>query len=281
MYNAVTRIQNTFGFFTSVATFVAGLIALTSLLTLPTTNLPSSSALVLRNVQVVKGRPFYSSSKVQEYAHIKFDLDVDLNELFTWNTKQVFLYVTASYPGNQTTAKGTHNPDVLPSKSIIWDAILPHPLAPEHHNQYIYPGENKASKKTKGKKKLGNVKPKKSKVSSAPPKAHVPGLLKLSNQRPKYQISDPTGRLADREGAVLELNYNIQPWVGALTWGTARPVENKNFFNSWIWTQIKGAGKSTDPTTLPSLKDKEQAKKETGDGLGVEKGGEGNRGRPA
>ena len=71
MHSTLVRAQNVFGFFTTVAAFVAGLIAL-SVFIAPQT--PSAS-IKLQNVQVVRGRPHYYSSKKEEYAHIKFDLD--------------------------------------------------------------------------------------------------------------------------------------------------------------------------------------------------------------
>lgn len=67
----------------------------------------------------VKGRPHYYSSKKEEYAIIKFSLDADLSSLFTWNTKQVFVYVTAEWPGvNNST-----------NEAVIWDSIITNPSA--------------------------------------------------------------------------------------------------------------------------------------------------------
>jgi len=51
MHNALNRIQNVFGFFTTVASFVALAIALVSLVSLPVADLKDGS-LKLRNVQV-------------------------------------------------------------------------------------------------------------------------------------------------------------------------------------------------------------------------------------
>ena len=94
MHSSLVRLQNVFGFFTTVAFTVAGLVAISVVL-----NSQSPSAEIkLRNVQVsvsglplllhsshqavansfiysVKGRPHYYSTKREEYAHIKFDLD--------------------------------------------------------------------------------------------------------------------------------------------------------------------------------------------------------------
>lgn len=51
MHSALTRLQNVFGFFTTVATFVALAIAFTSLVTTPSPQL-KEGALALKNVQV-------------------------------------------------------------------------------------------------------------------------------------------------------------------------------------------------------------------------------------
>jgi signal peptidase complex subunit 3 len=71
MHSTLVRVQSVFGFFTSAAFAVAAAIAV-SVLLIPQT--PSAS-LELKNVQVVKGRPHYYSTKREEYAHVKFDLD--------------------------------------------------------------------------------------------------------------------------------------------------------------------------------------------------------------
>ena len=71
MHSSLVRAQTAFGFFTSAAFAVAAAIAV-SVLLIP--QAPSAS-LELKNVQVVKGRPHYYSTKREEYAHVKFDLD--------------------------------------------------------------------------------------------------------------------------------------------------------------------------------------------------------------
>lgn len=117
MYSSVVRLQNTFGFFTTVAFVVAALIAATDFLA---PRAPSVGTLKTTNVQVVKGRPHYYSAKKEEYAIIKFSLDADLSSLFTWNTKQVFVYVTAEWPEQQANAI---------NQAVIWDSIITSPSA--------------------------------------------------------------------------------------------------------------------------------------------------------
>lgn len=76
MHSALVRLQNVFGFFTTVAFTVAAVIALSSFVSPQT----PTADIQLRNVQVVKGRPHYYSYKKEEYAHIKFDLDTGTSE---------------------------------------------------------------------------------------------------------------------------------------------------------------------------------------------------------
>jgi signal peptidase complex subunit 3 len=81
----------------------------------------------------VKGRPHYYSAKKEEYAIIKFSLSADISSLFTWNTKQVFVYVSASWP-NSTSSE-------LVTEAVIWDTIITNPSA--DHLQNIGPAAMK------------------------------------------------------------------------------------------------------------------------------------------
>ncbi|KAK3905317.1 hypothetical protein C8A05DRAFT_41706 [Staphylotrichum tortipilum] len=230
MYSSVVRIQNAFGFFTTVAFAVAAFIAATDLLALRT---PSVGVLKTTNVQVVRGRPHYYSSKKEEYAIIKFSLDADLSSLFTWNTKSLFVYVTAEWPsaGASSSADGAPN-----NQAVIWDSIITAPSA--DHLANIGPV---AMKKLKRSAQGKSIDPSR-------------GKLTLKNQRPKYQITHPTGHVAEQDDVVLRLHYNVQPWVGILTWN-----QEADF---WKWKTLhNGLSKKF---SLPSLKKKTAEKKAGG-----------------
>ncbi|KAL1589765.1 hypothetical protein WHR41_01610 [Cladosporium halotolerans] len=250
MHSTVVRVQNVFGFFTSAAFAVAAAIAV-SVLLIP--QAPSAS-LELKNVQVVKGRPHYYSTKREEYAHVKFDLDADLTSLFNWNTKQIFLYITASYPSSSPST-------IPPSEAVIWDAIIPADNAPLHPNTYVHPTP-------KGVKPPKNKKSKSTKRGKPYPEGGSPGIIKLNSQKPKYQITDVKGKIAERENATLTLHWNVQPYVGALVW------DNRQTWG--LWKGLKG-GKS-EVFSFPSLKGSETVKQAD---LKTETGGERNRGSPA
>ena len=45
-----------------------------------------------------------------------------------------------------------------------------------------------------------------------------PGVIRLRNTKPKYQITDIGGIFSERTNVTLQIGWNVQPWVGALTW---------------------------------------------------------------
>ncbi|KAI0525682.1 signal peptidase subunit [Xylaria bambusicola] len=190
MYNSLNRLQTVFGFFTTVAFVVAAIIAASDF-TAPRT---PSATVKATNVQVVKGRPHYYSSKKEEYAIIKFSLDADLSSLFTWNTKQLFVYVTAEWPAAASSDTNQTN------KAVIWDTIITSPSS--DHLANIGPATLKKLRKSAAGKSVDPSR----------------GKLSLKNQRPKYQITHPTGKVANTEDVTLHVHYNVQPWVGMLTW---------------------------------------------------------------
>jgi signal peptidase complex subunit 3 len=239
MHSAVNRIQMTFGFFTSCAFSVACLIALLSLVPIPPPTGSPSASISVRNVQVVKGRPHYYSPKREEYAQIRFDLDADLSSLFTWNTKQLFVYVTANYPSGTNGDRGM-------SEAVIWDAIIPATSTPyswQNLKQAYFPDKKTSKSKSKSKsKKTPPTKPMTTDLVK-------PGVLSLKNQKPKYQITDPTGVLSERGNATLQVSWNVQPWVGALVW-------DKGYLGSRLGAWEAGSVGRSDVFEFPPLKGK-------------------------
>ncbi|KYK61481.1 Signal peptidase subunit family protein [Drechmeria coniospora] len=221
MHSSFTRIQNVFGFFTTVACVFGAFIAATDLFAARN----PSGTITPQNIQVVKGRPHYYSSKKEEYAIIRFSLDADLSSLFTWNTKQLFVYITADWPSDA--AQNATN------SAVIWDSIITNPSA--DHLRNIGPIAMKKLKKSAEGKTIDPSR----------------GLLKLKNQKPKYQITHPSGKLANAQDVTLKLHYNIQPWVGLLTWDMDMDIG--------LWKTM--AGGLSEPFTLPAIKTKSTGKK--------------------
>jgi Signal peptidase subunit len=244
MHNTLTRVQNAFGFFTSCAFTLAALIAVLSTIPFPAPASPPSASISVRNVQVVKGRPHYYSPKREEYANIRFDLDADLSSLFTWNTKQLFVYVMASYPSSSTIGAGS-------SDAVIWDAIIPAPSTPysfQNLKARYFPDKGAKSTRTR-----------KSSTSNKTKELVKPGVLILKNQKPKYQITDPSGVMSERSNATLTVGWNIQPWVGALIWDQSLLG---NRIGAW---DVAKVGRS-EPFNFPALKSSKTETVKVGEG---------------
>jgi len=229
MHSTVVRAQNVFGFFTTVAFAVAALIAASDLIA---TRTPKADVFV-NKVEVVRGRPHYYSPKKEEYAVIRFSLSADFSSLFTWNTKQLFVYVSASWPNSTIPTSSSLPPQDLVNEAVIWDTIITSPSA--DHLQNIGPvAMKKLVKSAKGK--------------SSDPKR---GYIELKNQKAKYQITAPSGKLAETQNVVLKVHYNVQPWVGVLTWTPQMEFGG--------WKMIKGGVSKV--FRLPALKKKPEEKK--------------------
>lgn len=232
MHTALNRVQSTFGFFTTCAALVAAVIALSSLWPFPPLTRHPSASVAVSKVEVVKGRPHYASPRKEEYAQVRFDLDADLSPLFNWNTKQVFVYVTANYPGG---AGGT-------SEAIIWDSIITAPESPYSFQslktQYYDPIMSK-NKKTSKAKKAAKIPKTKELIK--------PGVIVLKNQKPKYHITDPSGVISERSNVTLQVSWNVQPWVGALIW-------DKGFFGNRVGAWTPGKEGLSKPFSFPALK---------------------------
>ena len=177
----------------------------------------------------VKGRPHYYSPKKEEYAHIRFDLDAgrapfavplrarltrvllsiaDFSSLFNWNTKQLFVYVLATYP--------SLTPSTPPSQAIIWDLIIPSASQQNPMNplDFFRQRANRLQVHPKAKTAAAAKRSRPAGWSED----DRPGLISLKNTKPKYQITDISGKLAERGNVTLQVGWNVQPWVGALTW---------------------------------------------------------------
>ncbi|KAL2825985.1 microsomal signal peptidase subunit [Aspergillus cavernicola] len=226
MYSTLNRAQAVFGFFTTVALVVAGFAAL-SVVLYPTDTVTAD--VELKDVKVIKGRPHYYSTKKEEYAQMRFDLDADLSPLFNWNTKQLFVYVYASY----SSANDNTNTNIPNTQSIIWDKIIEAPESPysfANLRERFFPAKTSSSGQASNKRSPSSSSSTKN-TNKKKKDEPTPGLLRLRDQRSKYQISDITGKMAERSNVTLSVGWNVQPWVGALWWspgsGAAPRTEGK------------------------------------------------------
>ncbi|XDT29993.1 Signal peptidase subunit [Nakaseomyces glabratus] len=171
MYSLSQRINQVFNVAVLYGGVIVALVALVSQWQLIHDNafgLSSSIGGVSPSFNVRTSR-YYGSVKGQpkENMRIEFDLDADLSPLFNWNTKQVFVYLTASYNGTEKARGHTVNTVTL------WDKIIKTPKEAELH---------------------------------------------LEHAKGKYPVWDLEDKFSGKD-LTFELQWNIQPWVGILTFG--------------------------------------------------------------
>ncbi|KAK9454236.1 signal peptidase 22kDa subunit [Dipodascopsis uninucleata] len=113
MFSSFQRLQQYFGYLTTVSLFLAATIGFASLVQEQYLSVPEAS-IAINNIDVRFGRPQIGYSyKRQDHALISFDLDIDLSPVFTWNTKQLFVYIAVTYSGKP-----------YANKAVIWDEII-------------------------------------------------------------------------------------------------------------------------------------------------------------
>lgn len=120
MFNLVSRFQTVANKALTASIVLSALVFVTTLIQLYVSdvwNLDTTSIANITPSASLKRSFQYGSpnKKDKENSKIQFDLHTDLLPLFNWNTKQVFVYLTAEYPGK---SEGSSN------KVVYWDKII-------------------------------------------------------------------------------------------------------------------------------------------------------------
>lgn len=140
------------------------------------------------------------------------------------------------------------------SEAIIWDTIIsatPSPYSWEVLKDQVIARLPEAISSSAVSAAKRNAKRHAKLFKSAKNKkdAQAPGVLRLRGQKGKYQISDITGRLAERQNVTLHIGWNVQPWVGALFWAPGTGAVPRT----------GGTVVSSEPFDLPELKGNKKA----------------------
>ncbi|EDO18847.1 hypothetical protein Kpol_1023p16 [Vanderwaltozyma polyspora DSM 70294] len=120
MFSLSQRLQNVSNQALTFSFFIIGFIVASSWYQLyrdDAFNTPGAVQALGANLNMRTSRYYGSNQgKPKQNAKVNFDLDVDLSSLFNWNTKQVFIYLTAEYDGSK-------KPN---TKSVVtfWDKII-------------------------------------------------------------------------------------------------------------------------------------------------------------
>ncbi|KZO98637.1 signal peptidase complex subunit 3 [Calocera viscosa TUFC12733] len=125
-----------------------------------------------------------------EVAWVRFDLDADLRSLWTWNTKQVFAYLVVDY----------HD-------------------APNSTLSANEPGADGAI--VEGRKAENSIV-----AWDRIIRRQRDGRLRIEGGRNKYPLKAVGKKFFGAEPFRARLMYNVQPWVGLLTYGEAGATKN-------------------------------------------------------
>lgn len=120
MFNLSSRVQAAGNQALTSSIVITGIVILLTLLQLYKDNVWSLDTTTIGNIKptaTIKHSFQYGSinRKPKENSKIQFDLSTDLSPLFNWNTKQIFIYLTAEYPGKS---------DESSNKVTYWDKII-------------------------------------------------------------------------------------------------------------------------------------------------------------
>ncbi|OBZ71025.1 Signal peptidase complex subunit 3 [Grifola frondosa] len=110
MHTIYARFNNISAMFSSCLMALLAAIALSSFVF----TADPKGDLSVASVQVFPGNARRYKNRDQDFAFVNFNVTADLSPLFHWNTKQLFLYVSAEYANKQ----GVKN------EVVIWDRII-------------------------------------------------------------------------------------------------------------------------------------------------------------
>ncbi|PCH35854.1 signal peptidase subunit [Wolfiporia cocos MD-104 SS10] len=110
MHSLYSRFNNATAFLSSCLMALLAAIALSSFLF----TADPKGDIAIGSIQVLPGNARRYANKRQEFAFVNFNVTADLTSLFNWNTKQLFLYVSAEYTNQQGVA----------NEVVIWDQIV-------------------------------------------------------------------------------------------------------------------------------------------------------------
>nr|XP_018262144.1 signal peptidase [Kwoniella dejecticola CBS 10117]OBR84302.1 signal peptidase [Kwoniella dejecticola CBS 10117] len=113
MYSTLQRLNHISSLATTYVMILLGLISIASFLSLPSVDV---GKVEIKDLIVQKGRLRRWGARQEELASLKFDIRTDLNPLLnSYNTKQLFVYLTASYEEQNT--GNAH-------EVVLWDRII-------------------------------------------------------------------------------------------------------------------------------------------------------------
>ncbi|WVQ73373.1 hypothetical protein IAR50_002942 [Cryptococcus sp. DSM 104548] len=188
MYSTLQRVNHLSSLATTYILALLALVSLASFLALPPVNVGNVD---VKDIILTKGRLNRWGAKPEELASLRFDIRTDLNPLLnSYNTKQLFVYLTATYEEESLSA--VH--DV-----VLWDRII------TRSDMRDIRAVGKQLPRSNRKKGRGNV--------------------RVEDGKNKYQWHNPSRTFQNIPTANFTLHYSLMPYVGVLSTGVAAVAE--------------------------------------------------------
>ncbi|KAL1413131.1 hypothetical protein Q8F55_000880 [Vanrija albida] len=185
MYSTLQRL-NHFGSIST--TFIVVLLSLISVASFLTQPVPEVATLSVSDLIVQRGRLQRWRAREEDIASLKFAVRTDLTPVLnSYNTKQLYLYLTAAYVDSADKAH----------EVVLWDRIITRAGSTDF--------------RAVGK---GNTKPR---VMRNP---HI-----KAEGRSHYHWRQPSGSFKTVDNANITLHYSLMPYVGILTSGIAAEAQ--------------------------------------------------------
>ncbi|ORX37209.1 putative signal peptidase [Kockovaella imperatae] len=191
MHSTLQRLNHISSTATTYVLILLSLISITSYLTLPPV---APGKLEIRDLIVQRGRLRRWGAKEEDLASLRFDLKTDLEPLLnSYNTKQLFLYLTASY---------TDSLDAQDHEVVLWDRIITRGDIRDLRS--VNKSKSSKSKSTKSKRSRAGR-----------------GRVWVEEGKNKYTWKMPSGSFKGVQNANLTVYYSLMPYVGLLSSGVA------------------------------------------------------------
>ncbi|CAK9784417.1 putative signal peptidase [Cutaneotrichosporon oleaginosum] len=189
MYSTLQRLNHYGSISTTFVMVLLGLISLASFFTLPAVEPGTVS---VNDLIVRRGRVNRWGAAPEELASLRFDVRADVTPLLnSYNTKQLFLYLTAAYADD--VSGDTH-------EVVLWDRIITR----SDIKDFRTTGDAEARK-------------------NRSPRPRI----RMDNVKNKYAWRNPSRSFKNIHDANITLSYHLMPYVGLVTSGVAATAQGK------------------------------------------------------
>ncbi|KAL7420767.1 Signal peptidase complex subunit [Cryptotrichosporon argae] len=206
MYSTYQRANHLLSLSTTCAMILLALVAVASWASLPAV---APGRVEIKDLIVKRGRLRVPYAREEDLASLRFDVHADLQPLLeAYNTKQLFLYLVASY----ASADEVLSTSAASAKAVAGLGKQAHEHASDHHEVVLWD-------RIVTRSDARDIRSVGQRVRGAKGKAR--GKVRVEEARSKYVWREPSGSFAHVASANFTLRYSLMPYVGIVSQGVA------------------------------------------------------------